>query len=324
MSALPVQNGRIKKNKGGVNRYVGDVTLHEPEFGVSVRTARAVRTEMSKEEVTVANVRDASTLTLPRIRARNIRSVYERLWRCHLDGVKVPFLYDSKEGDGEDDSRTKEVRDYVAQHVRMLENLRAKVERSPRSKAAWKKCNKDGCSRKRMLLERDAAVVQELSRRDQEGADVARAPEASNRLEHSTPVVLYPKQYAADVARIQKELDAEYHGAYKPSRGEKLVAARANTLERGEMEAVASVDATITKRQATRRAARNREKARKAAEVAQMRDHAFQNRTPDPLSDDERSLSVLIDRILRNLESRHWLPSFPCKAIMNVHNSIKL
>ena len=91
------------------------------------------------------------------------------------------------------------------------------------------------------------------------------------------------------VARIQKELDAEDHGVPKPSRGEKLVAARANAFERGDVEAVASVDATISKRQATIRAAHNRRKARKAVAAAQMRDYAFQSRTLDPLSDVERS-----------------------------------
>ena len=266
------------------------VTLREPGVGTSVHTARAVRTEMSKEEVTAANVRTASTLTLLRIRARNIRSVYERLWRCHVDGVKVPFLYDSKEGDGDENTRINELRHYVAQHVRVVEDLRAKVERSPRSKTAWKKCNKGGGSRRRMLLERDAAVVQELSRREQEEeTEGARAPTAPIGSERSTPVVLYPKQYATDVARIQRDLDAEDHGIKNPSRGEKLVAARANAFERGDMAAVASVDATIAQRQATRRAARNRKKARKAAVAAQMRTYAFQNRTPDPLSDDERS-----------------------------------
>ena len=102
MSASPVQNGRINKKKRGADRYVDGVTQREPEFMVSVRIARAVRTKMSKGEVTAANVRDASSLTLLRVRARNIRSVYERLWRCHIDGVKVPFLYNSKEGDGND------------------------------------------------------------------------------------------------------------------------------------------------------------------------------------------------------------------------------
>ena len=180
-------------------------------------------------------------------------------------GVKDPFLYESKEGDGDEDSRTKELRDYVARHVRVVEGLRAQVERSRRSKAAWKKCNKGVGSRKRMLSERDAAVVQELSRRDQEGADDARAPESPNMLERSKPVVLHPKQYAAYVARIQKELDAEDHGVAKPSWGERLVTASSNAFGRGDMEAVASDDATIAKRQATRLAARNWKKAHKAA-----------------------------------------------------------
>ena len=67
------------------------------------------------------------------------------------------------------------------------------------------------------------------------------------------------------------------------------MAARADAFEHGDMAAVASVDATIAQRQATRRASRHRKKARKAAVAAQMRDYAFKNRTPDPLSDDERS-----------------------------------
>ena len=163
MSTHHVQNGRIKKNKRGADHYVDGVTLREPEVGTNVDTERAVPTEMSKEEVTAANVRTASTLTLLRIRARNVRSVYERLWRCHVDSVKVPFLYDSKEGNGDDISRIDELHRYVAQHVRVVADLRSKVERSPRSKAAWKKCNKGGGSRRRMFLARDAAVMQELA-----------------------------------------------------------------------------------------------------------------------------------------------------------------
>ena len=305
MSGLSIQAERIKKNKRDSDRYVDGVILRELGVGTSVHTVRAVRTGMSKEEVTAANVRNASNLILLRIRARNIRSVYERLWRCHVDCDKFPFLYDSKEGGGEDDARVKELRDYVAQHVRVVEDLRTKVERSPRSKAAWKKCNKGGGSRRRMCLERDAAVVRELSLCKQEETDGARALKASTRVERSAPIVLYPKQYAADVARLQRELDAEDHGIVKPSRGEKLVAARANAYERGELAAVASVDASIAQRQATHRAARHRKKARKAAVAAQQRDYAFKNSILDPLSDDERSQSEELGRILRNLEFKN-------------------
>ena len=155
-----MQSGRIKKNKRGPERYFDGVTLREQGVGSSVRTARAVRTEMTKEEVTAANIRNASTLTFLRIRPRNIRSDYERLWRCHLYCDKVPLLNDSKEGDGDDDSRIQELRSYVVQHGCVVEDLRAKVERSPRSKSAWKKCNRGRCSIRRMFLERVAAAVQ--------------------------------------------------------------------------------------------------------------------------------------------------------------------
>ena len=302
ISDLSVQAGRR-----GSDRYVDSVSLREPGVGTNVHTARAVRTEMSKEEVTAANVRNASTLTLLRIRARNIRSVYERLWRCHVDGDKVPFLYASKEGDGDDDddARVKELLDYLAQDVRVIEDLRAKVERSPRSKAAWKKCNKGGGFRRRMFLERDAVVVQELSLIEQEEANGARALKASTGVERSALVVLYTKQYAADVACLQREMDAEDHGIVKPSQGEKLVIACGNTYERGHMAVVASVDASIALRQATRRAARNGKKERKAGVAPQLIDYAFNNRTPDPLYDDKRSKYEVADRILHNLEFKN-------------------
>ena len=254
MNRIHVQGGRIKKR--GSDRYFDGVTLREPGVGEGIRIARAVRIGMSKEEFTAANVRNASTLTRLRIRARNIRSAYERLWRCHVDCNRVLFLYDSKEGDCDENARIQELRDYIAQHLCVVEDIRAKVERSTRSKAAWKKCNKGGGSRRRVCLELDAAVVQELSRREEEETESACEPTAPIRSERSTPVVLYPKRYAADIARIQKELDAEDYGIKKPSRGEKLAAAGANAFERGDLTAVASVDVTIAQQQATFRAAR--------------------------------------------------------------------
>lgn len=75
------------------------------------------------------NVRKASPLNFLRIRARIIRSVCERLWRCQVDGDNIPFLYDSKETYGDGDSRIKKLRGYAVQHARVVEDLLAKVER---------------------------------------------------------------------------------------------------------------------------------------------------------------------------------------------------
>ena len=175
--------------------------------------------EMSKEEFTATNVRNASTLTL----FRNSRTEYSiglrTLVALHVDGGKVPFFYGSGKGDGDDHSRVKELRDYIAEHVRDMEDLRGKVERSHRSKIAWKECNKGCRSRRKMFLEFNAAVVLELSLRENEEAEGARALKESTWLECSTPVLLFPEHYAADIARIHIELDAEDHGITKSSWG---------------------------------------------------------------------------------------------------------
>ena len=127
MSGLSFQARKIKKNMSGPDRCTDGVTLHKQGVGASVHTARAVRTEISKEEVSTANVHNVSTLTLLRIRAQNLRSSYKRLWRSHVDFDKVPSLYESKEGNDDNDPRINELRGYVAQRVRVVEDLRAKV-----------------------------------------------------------------------------------------------------------------------------------------------------------------------------------------------------
>lgn len=67
MSGIHVQPRRIKKNKRGSDRHVDGVTLRETEVGASVHNARAVRMQMSKEDVVAANVCNASTIALLRI-----------------------------------------------------------------------------------------------------------------------------------------------------------------------------------------------------------------------------------------------------------------
>ncbi len=71
--------------------------------------------------------------------------------------------------------------------------------------------------------------------------------------------------------------------------GEKLISTQTLAFERGEMKAVAFIDASIRKRQNAHRAKRNSKKEREAAMKAQMGQYAFQNLTADPRSDDEGS-----------------------------------
>jgi len=257
-------------------------------------TARAVRQELVKEEVTAANVRSATSLTLMRLRARTLRATYEKLWRCFANNERVPFVYSSHEGEGSDGERMENLRKYISAHVRRVEDLRTLVERNSSTKSRWKKANKGGGKRARMFAEREAAVIAELQYRETNGTigeeemDARATSPVDDSAKTVTPV-LYPAAYAADIARIEREMEAEEEGVKKPSRGEKLTSARTSAYERGDMKAVKSIEATIKKRQDTRRAARHRKKARKEVVRAQLRDYAYQNRAPDPPSDHERS-----------------------------------
>lgn len=96
-----------------------------------------------------------------------------------------------------------------------------------------------------MYFERDAALVRELSRREQGEAERSRAQETPNGPERSTPVACCPAQHAADVTHKERELSSEDHCVTKSTQGEKLVAARSNAFEIGRLAAVTSVDATF-------------------------------------------------------------------------------
>ena len=123
---------------------------------------------MLHDEVNSDNVGVVTTLSLFRIRARDLRAAYTRMWRCYTDGSVQPCLYDSPEGSGSDFSRTQNFRDYIAAHIRRLEELRSKVTCNSEAKARWIKSNKGGCVLKRQLRARSQAVVTELARREGE------------------------------------------------------------------------------------------------------------------------------------------------------------
>ncbi len=66
------------------------------------------------------------------------------------------------------------------------------------------------------------------------------------------------------MARIQREMDEEEAGIVKTSWGEHLVAIQIRANDRGDIEAVQIAEKRIQKAQTTRRAARARNKRRKA------------------------------------------------------------
>ena len=91
--------------------------------------AAARRFTFTYEELNVANVTRANTITLLRERARDLRATYVRLERCINDTPVVPFTFDPEEGDGSWSSRAHKLNEYIHKHVSDIEALRGRMNR---------------------------------------------------------------------------------------------------------------------------------------------------------------------------------------------------
>ena len=251
---------------------------------------------MFHDEVNSDSVGVATTLSLLRIRARDLRAEYTRMWRCYTGGSVQPLVYDSPEGSGSDLSRTQNLRDYITAHVRRLEDLRANVMRNSQAKARWIKSNKGGGVLKRQLRARSQAVVTELAHREREletvlessGTSVASAlapttPSAHAPSEKDNENHLAPAVCTNDIKFISHDTDVEDVGVKKPTTGDKLITARTRAYNTGDLDAVRSIDDQMAFRAAKGRSRRHRAKARKRALKEYMK-----GRVRDPPSGDEK------------------------------------
>ena len=278
-----------------------------------------VRREFAMDEVTVDNVPYASTLTLLRLRARDVRAKYLTMWRCYANSRVEPFLYESQEGSGAVVDRVKNLQLTIDEHVRLTQSLRVKVDNCADSKRRWKRANRSGGTLARVTAAKHDAVLMELIRREEldilddnravpaavvcaiAQAEVveshrgsARAPlgvaeqsGVTNNTAHRESTLegpRFPVQYVVDNERIERDLDMESSGIAKPSRGDRLITARTLAYERNDIEGARQVQASIDQRQATRRFARRRARTRKAEIRAERK---LRDRTSDPHSYDE-------------------------------------
>ena len=126
---MPVSHGRIVK-RGPKRPHIDGATLipmsaesaygHSAEKSAASRGAGACaqRRDLPENKVKPESVRIASTLSLLRVRARDVRARYERLWRCVANNKVQPFVIDipSIEGDGSESERANNLMDYIRAH----------------------------------------------------------------------------------------------------------------------------------------------------------------------------------------------------------------
>ena len=309
MTKGSVAHGRIAK-RGPRRAPVDGATLlplTTTPPGSSDSAARAAdvvqgRREITKEQLTLANVRSASSLSLLRVRARNVRATYVRLWRCLVDNAVTPFKLDITEVEGEGQAHVREsnLLDWIKAHEIEATSVRNRVRVNDAASRRLKKANRGGGQNQRRLRERDDAIAEEIDRRTGDGTlmtpvvaeqDKESSEKGTNAsaVERSTPDssarMMYPASYADDIARIQRDMDAEDSGVRKPNRNDRLAAARAAAFQRGDMAIVKSLDAQEQRRKDAKKRARQRKKQRKVTRRAELAEMVSR----DPNSDNERS-----------------------------------
>ena len=144
---------------------------------------------------------------------------------------------------------------------------------------------------KKLIAAREVAVERELSLRLDEPDNFDYVQDGANAptppVKSGVPVVLYPAQYAVDVARIEREMEQEEAGVKKPTKLQRLNAERIKAFDVGNLERVQAIDKQVAGKQANRRAARHRKKARKAELKKTLQEYADGKRSIDPPSDNE-------------------------------------
>ena len=117
-------HGRIVKvSKARTSRI--DPTTLQPLRTSLFSSAHALesRANLDREDITPANVRSVSSLSLLRLQPRSLRALYERVYRVSSGTAQKPFKFEIEfaEGVGDDSARISRLLDYVAHHKAEIE-----------------------------------------------------------------------------------------------------------------------------------------------------------------------------------------------------------
>jgi len=125
----------------------------------------------------------------------------------------------SPEGDGDAVDRQDKLLHYIEQHLPLIEQYGNSIRLSESASKRLAQANRSGGDRHRTWCELNKA------RREHEVHNSAQAVNSSGAQAQNCQ---YPLQFAADVRRIEKELEADDQGIRKPTVKDKLKAAITN------------------------------------------------------------------------------------------------
>ena len=106
--------------------------------------------------------------------------------------------------------------------------MRKEIDRFVVSRKRYNQENPSGGNLVRFIRERNRAVMRELLNRDQNNNSgiLLHVNTSASAQNPSTSSRRFPLQYLEDNRRIQRDLDMSSAGISKPSRGDRLIAAR--------------------------------------------------------------------------------------------------
>lgn len=252
---------RIRKNKKPDYMYVDPVTLKP--LGAQahgIQRARALRMPLSKEQITLENVKSVTTLMLLRLRAKTVRATYKRSWECLKNVKPRKFDWTSPEGDGDAVDRQDKLLHYIEQHLPLIEQYGNSIRLSESASKRLAQANRSGGDRHRTWCELNKAIEAELSRREHEVHNSAQAVNSSSAQAQSCQ---YPLQFAVDVRRIEQELEADDQGVRKPTVKDKLKAAITNAYESNDIAGAKRIQDQLDRKLALERIKRREKKLRK-------------------------------------------------------------
>ncbi len=139
---------------------------------VPTRSAAALCMHLTYEELTAQKFTNETTITLLRVRCRDLRAVDVRMELVANGPVPKPFEYNTVEGGRDTVSRVKKLNVYVAIHVQKIEELLARINREKDMRQQWIRANHGSANLIKEMRARSRTVVDELFKREYTGTMV--------------------------------------------------------------------------------------------------------------------------------------------------------
>ena len=172
------------------------------------------RMELLVDEVTASNAGLASTVSLLRVRARDVAHRRNQLLNVIRNERGEPYIWMTPEGDGGERERSNILRRYIDQVVIDVTEIERDIHRDREAMRRLRLADRGGGRLIRILRERRQAVVEELAQRDGEGTLSQRVPSTCRMVQRRLALTSAPHPVAPSSPSVPVLADNVRHNPY--------------------------------------------------------------------------------------------------------------